>query len=163
MNPFTIAPWALAALLAILLGVQTVRVSNAKNDFREYKIEQQEIVQRQIDVANKQRKDASDAYKEVQKKLESSIESGEVLKRCIAAGKCGVQHKSSRSSSKSVPTPKRTNETSTNTVPTGQGISEEITFLGNGISLEVVNDCAITTLQLNSLQEDIEKQPGYKE
>lgn len=75
MNPFTIAPWALAALLAILLGVQTVRVSNAKNDFREYKIEQQEIVQRQIDVANKQRKDASDAYKEVQKNwnLQSSL------------------------------------------------------------------------------------------
>ena len=26
-----------------------------------------------------------------------------------------------------------------------------------------INDCAVTTLQLNSLQADIEAQPGYKE
>ena len=31
------------------------------------------------------------------------------------------------------------------------------------VSAAAINDCAMTTLQLNQLQQDIEAQPGYKE
>lgn len=163
LSPITMIPWVLAAVLGIGAAVQTGRLSSAKNEFREYKIEQQEIVQRQIDAANKQRKEASDAYRKVQEQLEVSIEAGDVLKRCIAAGKCGVQHSAPRSPGKSVPAAKRANATRSNPVPAGREATAQVSdvFIGDGITPQVVTDCARTTLQLNALQTDIEKQPGY--
>jgi len=145
----------IVALLALGLGVQTLRIGKAKLEFAEYKVAQQEEIQRQIDLANKKRKESADEYRKVKKQLEVSIASGEVLKRCIAAGKCGVQHYAANSDSKGISATTRANAARAVAISAGRESTEEV------VAPEVVIDCARTTLQLNMLQTDIERQEGY--
>lgn len=145
----------IVALLALGLGVQTLRIGKAKLEFAEYKVAQQEEIQRQIDLANKKRKESADEYRKVKKQLEVSIASGEVLKRCVAAGKCGVQHYAASSDSKGISAATRANAARAVAISAGREPAEEV------VAPEVVIDCARTTLQLNMLQTDIERQEGY--
>ena len=145
----------IVALLALGLGVQTLRLGKARLEFSEYKVAQQEEIQRQIDLANKKRKESADEYRKVKKQLEVSIASGEVLKRCIAAGKCGVQHYAANSDSKGISATTRANAARAVAISAGRESTEEV------VAPEVVIDCARTTLQLNMLQTDIERQEGY--
>ncbi|MFZ4537883.1 hypothetical protein [Propionivibrio sp.] len=151
MNPLLLikfGPYVVIALLVAAWGVQTARLSSSKLELANYRIEQQEIVQRQIDVANKQRKDASDAYKAQSQQLALSIKAGDVLKRCVAAGKCGVQQQPRDC----------TGIRLSASISPDAASAQPVPLAGNDAA---INDCAVTTLQLNTLQADIEKQPNY--
>lgn len=140
-------PYLLAASVGFAGAwyIQGLRVESAKNEFEAYKVEQQRLLNEANLAAEKRRKESSDEYR---KNLGKLKEDGEAFKRCVAAGKCGglLQHVPSCPGSK-VPTSIGTNGTSTNAVPSAGESAPQ-----------VIEDCAITTLQLNQLQADIEKQ-----
>ncbi|MFZ4537164.1 hypothetical protein [Propionivibrio sp.] len=151
MNPLLLikfGPYVVIALLVAAWGVQTARLSNAKLELANYRIEQQQIIQQQIDDANKRRTETANAYREKSQQLALSIKAGEVFKRCIAAGKCGVQQQPRDCSGLRL---------SASISPDDSG-PQPVPFTGNDAAL---NDCAVTTLQLNTLQTDIEQQDGY--
>ena len=157
LNLVPLAPWLLAAALGFGFGVQTHRLDNVKLKFSDYKVAQQEEVQRQITVANKQREESSREYQEIKKQLEVSIKDGEVFKRCVAAGKCGVRYVTAPSRTvKSLSPASRVDAASADSVPVAGEPASEVADVG-----DVVTDCARTTLQLNMLQADVEKQEGY--
>lgn len=159
MNPLLLRliPLAVSAAagFAIAWWIQGLRLTSAEHEFVEYKQEQVRLAQKRKDDADKQRNEAADRYSKVSKQLAESIEAGDVFKRCVAAGRCG-------------PTSVGVCKQPTNTA--GIGLSaprkpddpgqNELPLAGNDAA---INDCAVTTLQLNSLQTDIEAQPGYKE
>lgn len=134
-------------------GIQGLRLSSAKQELTEYKFEQQRIVQQSIDLMNKKRKEASDDYQAKQKQLEVSIRDGEVFRRCVAAGRCGVRVVPTCSPGISV-SPKLGGDA---------GGTDAISALTGAAETPVVNDCAKTTLILNQLQREVENQEGYKE
>ena len=167
INPLLLAkaaPYAIAALIAFALawGIQSLRLTSAKLEVKEvqqeytaFRQEQTRIFQEHRDAADKQRKESDLAYEAAKKQLADNIETGAVYRRCVLAVRCG-------------PTSVGVCKQPTNT--TGIGISaprkpddpgqNELPLAGNDAA---INDCAVTTLQLNSLQADIEAQPGYKE
>ena len=157
LNIASLVPWLIAAALGLGFGVQTHRLDNAKLEFSDYKVAQQKEVQRQITVADKQREESANEYQEVKKQLEASIKTGEVFKRCVAAGKCGVRYVTVPPRTvKSLSPASRANAASADSVPVAGEPAAEVADVG-----DVVTDCARTTLQLNMLQADIEKQEGF--
>lgn len=142
-------PYALAAVAGFVLafGIQGVRITRAEQEFTQYKLDQGILIQHQIDQANKQRKEAADAYQAQQKQLEVSIQNADVFRRCVAAGKCGVRPAAACPSA-GVPTTGSVDGTSPDAVSAAPGDA-------------AINECAQTTLMLNALQADIEKQVGY--
>ena len=137
--------------------IQSLRVKNAEQELVDYKQEQVRLEQEKKDAADKQRNEAADRYSKVSKQLAESIEAGDVFKRCVAAGRCGLPR---NPSGVCEPTTRRA----------GAGLSTPDSAHGSRAdavppagSDAAINDCAMTTLQLNSLQTDIEAQPGYKE
>lgn len=134
----------------LAFGIQELRITHVEQEYAQYKIDQQQLVQHQIDQANKQRKDASDAYQTKQKQLEVSIKDGEVFRRCVAAGKCGVRNPVSSCPQPGVSSSGELDATGTKPVPPVTGDA-------------ALNECAQTTLMLNQLQIDIEHQEGYNQ
>lgn len=163
MNPLLLRliPFAVSAAagFAIAWGIQGLRITNAEQEFVEYKQDQVEHEQQRKRNADKQRDEAAARYAVARAELEQSISEGEVLKRCIAAGRCGGARNPSglreptRRAGAGLSAPSRSDETRIDAVP----------FTGESAAPGVVFDCAYTTLQLNHLQADIEAQPGYKE
>lgn len=134
-------------------GIQGLRLSSAKQEFTDYKLEQQRIVQQSIDLMQKKRQEAANDYQAKQKQLEVSIRDGEVFRRCVAAGRCGVRVVNTCSPGISV-SPK----------PGGDATGPDaISVIAGATENPVVNDCAKTTLILNQLQREVENQEGYKE
>ena len=119
-----------------------------------YVLDQYAKIQEAKDAADLERSKASQAYERASKDLAASIENHSVYVRCVAAGKCGVrvQQQPTCATGIKLPAASRVDETRTDTVPLAPGAAAED---------PVVNDCAITTLMLNSLQADIENQPRY--
>lgn len=161
MNPLLLRliPLAVSAAagFAIAWGIQGLRLTSAEQEFVDYKQEQVRLAQKRKDDADKQRNEAADRYSKVSKQLAESIEAGDVFKRCVAAGRCGLPR---NPSGVCEPTTRRA----------GAGLSTPDSAHGSRAdavppagSDAAINDCAVTTLQLNSLQTDIEAQPGYKE
>ena len=97
------------------------------------------------------------AYAAARQEFADAIQAGEVFKRCVASGRCtGARNPSGVCE----PTTRRA----------GNGLSAPAKFDGasaNPVSAPGVdaalNDCAVTTLQLNHLQQDIEAQQGYSQ
>ena len=145
-------PYLLAAIVGAVLAwqVQSIRVSSAKRDtadvkrqFEDYKTEQKRLLVVAGEQAEKRRektiKDWSDKYG----KLKNDTD---IYKRCVAAGKCGrVSNLSGGSGIK---------------LPAASGIDGSVAhaIFTPGDNPEVIKDCAMTTLQLNALQADIEAQ-----
>jgi len=134
----------------LAFGIQELRITHVEQEYAQYKIDQQQLVQYQIDLANKQRKDASDAYQTKQKQLEVFIKDGEVFRRCVAAGKCGVRNPVSSCTQSSISSSGEPDAVGTNSIPAPSGDA-------------ALNECAQTTLMLNQLQTDIEHQEGYNQ
>ena len=161
MNPLLlrIIPLAVSAAagFAIAWGIQGLRLTSAEQEFVDYKQEQVRLAQKRKDDADKQRNEAATRYADASAELGKQIDEGEVIKRCIASGRCsvarnpsGLCESTSRRAGAGLSAPNSTHGSSANAVPpTGSDAA--------------INDCAVTTLQLNSLQTDIEAQPGYKE
>ena len=152
--PYIVA-FMLGATLAggVAWKVQGLRLTSAKQEFAKYKLDQDAAEITKAKAADKQRKGASDEYDKLKTQLDAQITAGDVYKRCVAAGKCGVRQSTCSGSGIRLPTAVRTDEGGSDAVPVGQEGSAE----GD----PVINDCAVTTLMLNRLQMDVEAQPGY--
>ncbi len=169
MNPLLlakVAPYAIAALIAFALawGIQSLRLTSAKLEVKEvqqeytaFRQEQTRIFQEARDAADKQRVEAATQYAIARQELADAVAAGDVYRRCVEAGRCGVPRN-----------PPSLCESSTSR--SGGGLSAPNKSDGssaNAVSLAgdatAINDCAVTTLQLNHLQQDIEEQPGYSQ
>lgn len=156
MTWLTIARFALPYAICLIVGfgiawqLQGLRVTAVQQDFEEYKLEQQRLKNEAEIAAEKRRKETIDEY---QTKIDVLEADHDTYKRCVAAGKCGAR-------TIRVPVlPDRTGlrvppsggvaETRTDAIPAPGEVAAED---------EVLKDCARTTLQLNQLQDDIEKQ-----
>ena len=161
MNPLLLRliPFAVSAIagFAIAWGIQGLRVTGAEQEFVDYKQDQVTLEQKRKDDADKQRVEAATQYAIARQELADAVAAGDVYRRCVEAGRCGVPRN-----------PPSLCESSTNrsvaalqasAKPDGP-IADPISAAGD---IAAINDCAVTTLQLNSLQADIEAQPGYKE
>ena len=134
--------------------IQGLNVTAAEQEFTTYRQTQTALIQAEKDRATIQREKAGQDYEHLSNILNDEINRHVVLQRCVAAGKCGVRNKP--------PVPACTgirstatiglNGPSSNAVPSISGTAEED---------PVVNDCAISTLRANRLQDFIANQPGY--
>lgn len=165
MNPLLlsalkyIAPYAaaIAAGGAIAWYVQGYRIEAANNrteairiDFERYVTAAQRAQYEASQLADQQRKVSGETYARLQADLERAISRNDVYSRCISAGKCnGLRIAADLCQTGAVQTAPRLDATGSDSIPPA------------GFDAPVVNDCAKTTLQLNQLQSDIEKQAGY--
>ena len=98
--------------------------------------------------ATKDREQSAKDYAAKSKELQDEITSHETYRRCIAAGRCGVRVVAAScpavSPSAGVDAPRP------DAIPVADEPAEKL-----------ANECAVTTLMLNSLQKAIERQPGY--
>lgn len=134
--------------------VQGLRLTSAQQEFTDYQQAQTKLIQEAKDAADQQREQARENFTAAVKVLGTDIEAGAAYRRCVDAGKCGVVRDVPTCSGIRLPTASGVDETRSDAVPAAGSPAAEV---GPG----VVTDCAYTTLQLNSLQVDIEKQPGY--
>ena len=158
MNPLLLRliPLAVSAAagFAIAWGIQGLRLTSAEHEFVEYKQEQVRLAQKRKDDADKQRNEAAARYADSSAELRKQIDEGEVIKRCIASGRCsvarnpsGLCESTSRRAGAGLSAPRRVDDPGQDTIFAAGKLAEE---------------CAVTTLQLNQLQQDIENQPGYR-
>ena len=166
MNPLLLAkaaPYAIAALIAFALawGIQSLRLTSAKLEVKEgqqeytaFRQEQTRIFQEHRDAADKQRKESDLAYEAAKKQLADNIETGAEYRRCVLAGRCGptsvgVCKQPTNTAGIGLSAPRKPDDPGQNELPVATGDA-------------AINDCAVTTLQLNHLQQDIEAQQGYR-
>lgn len=161
MTWLTIARFAVPYALCIALGfgmawkIQGVRVEALKSDVKaeaqkltDYKLSQEAAKIAAEKEAEKRRKETADEY---QSKLDKLAQDHEIFRRCVAAGKCGAVRVPilPHGANSGISPPQRPDADRPGSIPVAGSIAEEA---------EVLRDCARTTLQLNQLQEDIEKQ-----
>ena len=155
MNPPLLKsiPYALAASIGFGLawGIQGLRLTSAEQEFIAYKQEQTRILQEHNTYEAKRQKESALAYEAARQELADSIAAGDVLKRCIAAGRCGASpvtrvRQPAGSAGNGISPPSRIDEASADAISSAGKLAAE---------------CAVTTLQLNQLQDDIAKQEGY--
>lgn len=161
MNPLLLRliPFAVSAAVgfAIAWGIQGLRLTSAEQEFIDYKQEQVRILQEHNKHEAERQQKSAMAYAAARQEFADAIQAGEVFKRCVASGRCtgarnpsGVREPSANQADLRVPAPAKFDGASANPV-SAPGVDAAL------------NDCAVTTLQLNHLQQDIEAQPGYKE
>lgn len=143
-------PYAMAAAVGASAAwwVQGLRVDAAKNEFAAYKVDQRRLKNEAEEEARK-RRETSD--KEWREKYDVLKKDGDAYRRCVAAGRCGGLRLPGTCGPDNRLSPSRiSDEASPNSIPpTGEPAAQ------------VVDECAVTTLMLNELQRDIEKQKGY--
>lgn len=145
------APLAISALVgaSVAWWAQGVRLDSCKNEFSEYKIAQDRARIEAHNEAEKRKRFAATEYSNAVKKLESDHE---MYKRCVAAGKCGaVRLLNLPDSAGSIQPASGVNVSGSDSIPIADRVAEEIS--------PVIQDCAKTTLMLNQLQADIDRQP----
>lgn len=130
--------------------IQGLNVRAVTNDFKEYQVEQQRLKNEAEEEQRKRQGETSSEYQKNVKQLESDVAAGNAYRRCVAAGKCGGLR----------------------AVPSCSGIRLSAAGIADGAGPDpvpaagepappMIAECAATTLQLNSLQADIERQRGY--
>lgn len=162
MNPL----YAKLAAGAVVFGVgfsaawkwQDVKLGELQNEFDGYKVEQQRILNDNNRDAAKRQQETADAWAVAVGVVRSENEREfAAYKRCVAAGRCGAvvrdrvcaaepQARPDSSDAGAVPPAPGPDETGDDSVP---------------VAARLAAECAETTLQLNLLQADIEKQKGY--
>lgn len=155
-------PYAIAFAVgcSVAWGIQGLRIDSLKSDVAkekqkliDYQNKQREAEIMAAQEAEKRRKETIDEYA---KKLEVLGKDHDAYKRCVAAGKCGARVIRVRdilpaSGESGLRAPGRTDAASADTVSAPGSVTAED---------QVIGDCARTTLMLNQLQADIEKQIG---
>lgn len=152
MNPLVIKffryllPYAVAFGLGFSAAfyIQGIRIQAAKNEFEAYKTEQQRLKNEAEIAAEKRRKETADEYERKLKELGSAYDG---YRRCVALGKCNGLQPMPGGTGSGISAPGKADGASANPVPAAGGVAPE-----------VIGDCMQTTLQLNTLQADIEKQ-----
>ena len=160
LKPFL--PYIAVAFVAFSAGfggawkVQGLRITSVEQAFTEFKQEQVRIYQEAQDAADKQRVKATEAFAAKSEDLAKAIEAGDVYRRCVDAGKCGVRVLKQPTCATGIrlPATDSAHDPGTDAISLVARAAEEY---------PVVNDCAVTTLMLNQLQTDIENQPGYSQ
>ena len=160
LKPFL--PYIAVAIVAFSTGfggawkVQGLRITSVEQAFTEFKQEQVRIYQEAQDAADKQRVKAAEAFAAKSADLAKAIEDGDVYRRCVDAGKCGVRVLKQPTCATGIRLPAADSAHDPGT--------DAISLIARAAEEDpVVNDCAITTLMLNQLQTDIENQPGYSQ
>ena len=132
--------------------IQGVRLDRAQNEFTDYKLEQQRIVQESIDLMNKKRQEVANDFLSKEAALKKDIEAGEVFKPDESGGGkfagCVVP---TCSPGISLPALGGSNANGPDAISAFTGTTED----------PVIGDCAQTTLILNQLQKEVENQEGY--
>lgn len=159
MTWLTIARFVVPYAICVALGfgmawkIQGVRVESLKIDvateaqkLTDYKLAQETAKIAAEKAAEKRRKETADEY---QTKLDRLAQDHDIYRRCVAAGKCGRVPSLPNGSNGGISPTVRLDAERADTVPPAGSVAEEA---------EVLRDCARTTLQLNQLQADIEKQ-----
>lgn len=163
MEWMSLLRWAVPYLVICGLGfaaawtVQGARIGELKNDVRaeaqkltDYK-QKQEQARLEAEAAAEQRR--KETANEWAKKLAELEGDHETYRRCVAAGKCGARivrvPNLPDGSDLRISPPGGANAAGADAVPAAGEVAAE-----DGI----LKDCARTTLQLNQLQADIEKQ-----
>lgn len=147
-----ILPYAVFSLVGFSAAwqIQGVRIDAAKNELADYKTEQQRLKNEADLAAEKRRKETANEY---QAKIDQLDADHETYRRCVAAGRCGARvvrvPVMPDSAGLRIPAPGGSAEARPDAVPAAGEVAAE-----DG----VLKDCARTTLQLNQLQADIEKQ-----
>lgn len=138
------APYLIAAALAFGSGfsaawyLQGVRLTSARNDLVEYKVQIADNVRHEQEVAQKQQTETANAWA---RNLEAIRADNDGLRRCIAAGKCrGLPVVPVCGPALKLPASGRPDETG-----------------AYAVSDALIKDCQVTTGMLNALQADIEK------
>lgn len=172
-------PWAVLAIAVAIFAagattgggtawwIQGLRVTSAQQDTKEikasfdkYVLDQQVLDFRNREAAFTQREKQEKDYADLSKALDKEITDGQVYRRCVAAGRCGVRNDPMPpGSGNGLSTAGLTHEGSADAVSPGAGAaapSEE-----GDQCRAIADDCAVTTLMLNRLQIGIESQPGY--
>lgn len=146
--------YVICIILGVIIGasVQQLRVTAVTQDFTKYKQEIKQTSQDYQDTILAQREISSKEYYRFTKQLESEINKHEIYVSCVAAGKCGARLCPTDNLSQTFQTQPNLNGESSNPI-----------LIAGGVTDEVVNDCARTTLQLNQLQKEILNQPGYND
>ena len=138
-----------AALAGFVLAwsAQGLRLTAAQQEFTAYKLDQQQASNVAAERATKQREESAYAYQILNAQLNQEIESGAVYRRCVAAGKCGrVQQRPASLPAATVSPGTGTDAARPDPVPAA------------GDDAALANDCAVTTLRLNRLQDAVAAQ-----
>lgn len=157
MNPLilrAVIPYAIAAVIAFGAAwwIQGLRITSAKQKLTDYQQKQTQLIQEAKDAADKQREESRANFAVAVKTLADDIEAGDVYRRCLAAGKCGrVRDVLPTCTGIRLPTAGGNDADRGCAIPTAGESTPP-----------VIIDCAKVQLQLNSLQADIENQPGYR-
>lgn len=152
MNPLLLTALrsALPYLLAGAAGfasaywIQGLRITSAVQEFAQYKLDEQRQAQEAKVKADEQRAATAAGY---HKQLEALENDNEIYRRCIAAGKCGGMPKQPAMPGLKLQATTGITRPGTDAVPAAGEPAPQ-----------VVLDCAKTTLMLNRLQDDIERQ-----
>lgn len=143
--------WSIQGLRITSAEQETVAAEQAHKDYVQQLTQEAQDAK---DEADRQRDQARRDYETTKKQLEDAIARGDVLSRCIAAGKCRGMPKQPVCSSDSAAT-----------LPSAPGIdgaSADAVFAAAAVADEgVIADCARSTLRANRLQADIKAQKGY--
>ena len=160
LKPFL--PYIAVAIVAFSTGfggawkVQGLRITSVEQAFTEFKQEQVRIYQEAQDAADEQRVKAAEAFAAKSADLAKAIEDGDVYRRCVDAGKCGVRVLKQPTCTPGIRLPATDSAHDPGT--------DAISLIARATEEDpVVNDCAVTTLMLNQIQTDIENQPGYSQ
>lgn len=145
------AAWSIQGLRITAAKQETV---DAKQDFTTFVQKVRQEAQDAKDEADRQRDQARRDYATASKQLEDALARGDVLSRCIAAGRCrGMPKQPVCASGSTAP------------VSPAAGVddaSADAVFAAAAVADEgVIADCARTTLQINQLQRAIKSQTGY--
>lgn len=127
--------------------IQGLRITAAEQAFTQYKQEQVAAAQAAQAKADQQREETAREFR----KLKDQLSAADAFRRCVAAGRCGMLHQPARAPGLKVPTPGGIDGPRADPIPAPAGTAEEV-------APPVVTDCAVTTLMLNQLQADIERQ-----
>lgn len=146
----TFWPYIVSAALGfgVAYKLQGFRLASVKQEFSDYKTEQQRLVIEHTLAADRQREKSAKEYAQLERTLQDEIKGNEVYKRCVAAGRCGVRV-ISNCPVPAVQTSGRPDEVRADSIPATEP------------DATLANECAATTLMLNRLQAEIEKQRGY--
>ena len=140
---------------SIAWWIQGLNATSVEQKFTKYQQEQVRLTQEEKDRATTQREKAGKDYEKLSGILTNEINDHAVLKRCIAAGKCGVRNNPVPACTGiRLPAANQTDGTGgTSVSATGESPAESCE--------ELANLAAAVQLKLNQLQLDIMSQPNY--
>lgn len=184
MNPVIVSfiksalPYVLAIAIGFaagwkLQGLNLTAAENARdkatNDFAAYRTEQQRLTNEANAKADQQRQETANAWA---KKIEQVLADKEAYQRCVAAGRCGPAPRvcvalpgtrpSAGAEAAAISPRGGIDEPAGGGAVPPAASTAAVSDEPNGIG-GLIEDCARTQLKLNTLRDDIRKQPSWEQ